>query len=369
MYKAPLIVGVRQSSGWDQWPTVRETVQRLGENTGNMMFTEALLRVVGSRKLGSFSLNETELAGCDVIVLAAANWINSFEDFGWLAQRIEKTKLPVILIGVGAQASLDMEIPHLKPGTLRLLELVKDRSVSIAARGAFTCEVLASYGIKSAVSTGCPSLLMAKASGPVVANQEPLSSDLCSIHSTRHGFSSTDAFHAYLYRQAFAQRMDIILQSELADMYVVLGRAEGEFDHGRAAAVLMSVYGTEDFGSLRTYLAERAHAFTHFDSWVNYMKTRQFCAGTRIHGTVASIIAGIPATLIVHDSRTLEMAQSMSIPHVLSSEIDPTGSLNLPGLLRPEGLATLAANYPRYRTKYMEFFKENNLAYNVAAGY
>ncbi len=369
MYKAPLIVGVHQSSSWNQYPTVKETLLRLGENTGNMMFTEALLRVVASRKLGSFSLTEEELAGRDVIVVAAANWINSFEDFGWLAERIERTQLPIVMIGVGAQASLDMEVPKLKPGTLRLLELVKDRSTSIAARGSFTCEVLSAYGIKTGIATGCPSLLLATAAGPTVSSHESIRPELCTIHSTRHGFNRTDDFHTYLYRQALNQDLDIILQSEVADIYVALGRDEQEFDQVNAVAILTSVYGIANFKRMKTYLGKRARIFTNFEGWINYMKGRQFCAGTRIHGTVASIIAGTPSTLIVHDSRTLEMAESMSIPYIMSSEIDSTRQLDLPSLLRPEEMKAMTLDYHKYRTRYMEFFDQNGLAFNIADGY
>ena len=49
-------------------------------------------------------MTDKELAGRDVVVLAAANWINSYDDFGWLANRLERIKLPVLLVGVGAQA-------------------------------------------------------------------------------------------------------------------------------------------------------------------------------------------------------------------------------------------------------------------------
>jgi hypothetical protein len=334
-----------------------------------MMFTEALMRVVASRKLGSFSLTEEELAGRDVIVVAAANWINSFEDFGWLADRIETTKLPVVLIGVGAQASLDMELPELKPGTLRLLELVKDRSISIAARGTFTCEVLSAYGIKTGVATGCPSLLLATATGPSISSHEFPDPELCSIHSTRHGFNRTDAFHTYLYRQALEQDLDIILQSEVADIYVALGRDEEEFDQANAVAAITSTYGIANFKRLKTYLGKRARVFTNFEGWINYMKGRQFCAGTRIHGTVASIIAGTPATLIVHDSRTLEMAESMSIPYVMSSEIDSNKKLDLASLLRIERSSRLTIDYARYRAQFMDFFKQNGLSFNVADGF
>ena len=131
------------------------------------------------------------------------------------------------------------------------------------------------------------------------------------------GFNSPGPFDAYIYRQAFEQNLDIVLQSEIADICVALRLPESDFDYERASKVLKLAYGCAELGQISKYLSERAHFFANFESWISFMKTKSFCVGTRIHGTVASIIAGTAATLIVHDSRTLEMAESMSIPYVL----------------------------------------------------
>ena len=204
MPKHPLVVGVRQFETPHPGNRVQVAIDGLGRNTGNMMFTHSLCQVLADARWGSFNFKPEDLHDRDAIVLASANWINGFEDFGWLADRLEKTTLPVFLIGVGAQASLSMEIPKVSPGTLRLLALVRDRSISIAARGSFTCEVLEQLGIKSAVETGCPSLLLAGAEGPKI-NMNSISRETCVVHSTRHGFQGADAFQQWL-SQPGAQR-------------------------------------------------------------------------------------------------------------------------------------------------------------------
>jgi len=361
MYKTPLVIGVRQFANWDQAPSVKETLLGLGQNTGNMMFTQALLRVIAGAKWGSFALTEHELEGRDAIVLAAANWVNSFDDFGWLADRLEKTALPVFLIGVGAQSSLAMEVPNVKPGTLRLLQLVRDRSVSIAARGVFSCEVLSKYGIKNVVSAGCPSMLLVGPMGPSISPPEHVSYDSCCIHSTRHGFNRADRFHSFLYRQAFEKDIDIILQSETADIYFALGKEKSHSVQERASEVVKAAYGSDDIDAVNTYLLRRGHVFPNFESWIAFMKTKAFCFGTRIHGTVASIIAGTPATLIVHDSRTLEMANSMSIPFVLSTDMSLDAALNTQELVQPAQIQQLNNKYTSYRSRYVDYLKTNVL--------
>ena len=138
MFRNALVVGVRQVNQRSEQTSVEQTMLSLGQNTGNMMFTQSLVRILDGAKWGSFSLLPEETEGHDAIVLAAANWVNHFDDFGWLADRLEKIKLPVFLVGVGAQAPQSKEIPNVTKGTLRLLSLVQDRSrvFRFAARSA-----------------------------------------------------------------------------------------------------------------------------------------------------------------------------------------------------------------------------------------
>ena len=41
-------------------------------------------------------------------------------------------------------------------------------------------------------------------------------------------------------------------------------------------------------------------------TWLEYLRDFDFATGTRLHGNVAALLAGVPAVLLAHDSRTLE---------------------------------------------------------------
>jgi hypothetical protein len=360
MLKKTVIAGVRQVASWNNALTVAEALNSLGQNSGNMMFTESLSRVLENSTLTSFNPSKNELEGRDAIVLAAANWVNEFEDFGWLANVLEGTKLPVFLIGVGAQAPMTMKIPRVAPGTLRLLKIVAERSRSIAARGEFTCEVLAHYGIKNAVPTGCPSLLLVGNSGPKFSG--PATTDRVVLHATRHAFNNTDTFQKYLYQQAMKQDLELLLQSEHADIYFALDRTNNSEILARASSAVRLAYETDDVEQVSAYLRNRGLFFIDFQKWISHMKTRTFCLGTRIHGTISSIIAGTPAVLIAHDSRTLEMAKSMSIPYVLSSCINTEEDLCVADYLAVSESSQFGDNYKSYFDRYIKFFQENELA-------
>lgn len=360
MYRNALVVGVRQLDHSGEKPTVEQMMLSLGQNTGNMMFTQSLTSVLAGAAWGSFRLDAQDVEGHDAIVLAAANWVNNFDDFGWLADRLEKTKLPVFLIGVGAQASTADEIPDVKAGTLRLLSLVQDRSSSISARGTFSCEVLNRYRIKSARPTGCPSLMLIGPEGPSPKLLCEPHFDACSIHSTRHGFSSTDEFQTFLYRQALSRGFDLVLQSEVADIhYAVRGRT-GEEVPARAAEVLPAIYGA-DLETIATYLEHHGHVFTQYPDWIAYMRERSFCFGTRIHGTIAALIAGTPASLIVHDSRTVELAQIMGVPIVRWQDIPSDREIDVSLLYSRPQLREFVARFASYYSNFLDYMAENDL--------
>lgn len=362
-YQHPLVIGVSQVTTWGPTMTVNDVLAQLGRNSGNMMFTEAIMRALPSPKAGTFRMMPDMFDGCDSIVLACANWINEFEDFGWLADALERTKLPVFMVGIGAQAGLDMQAPKVPAGTLRLLRLVADRSAVISTRGDFTSEVLLDLGITSAVSTGCPSLLLADTEGAI--SLRPVSTEHPVLHGTRHGFGPCGGLQRHIYREAVRLDADLLLQSEDADIYFALGKISNPDILARALPVIAAAYETDDPSNITEYLRVRGKFFREFKSWIAYMKTRDFCVGTRIHGTVASIIAGTPALLIAHDSRTKELAEIMNIPHVSGEHVDLGRPLDLDALAAQACADRLAAGYPAYRAGFARFFNKNDLASTI----
>lgn len=356
----PVVLGVTSLGAWPETKTLADVMASLGNNTGNLLFAEALASVLKGAVRQPYYVSAQELAGSECIVIAAANWLNSFEDYGWLADKLGHTQCPVFLVGIGAQASASEEHPSIAPGTRRLLEIVRERSNSIAARGEFSCEVLRKAGFKDVVATGCPSLLLTGPRGPRFSALGDASRPV--IHATRHAFGIADAFQSFLYRQAFACRFDLLLQSELADMYFALGRTNNAEILARAEQAVTNAYGTADLPAIASYLRSHGRVYINLDDWLSYMRTRTFCVGTRIHGTIASILAGTQATLVAHDSRTVEMAKAMHIPYVLPDTVSRDDRLRVKDLLLNEDCTDLISYYPTYRQRYLDYFASNGLS-------
>lgn len=356
----PLVLGVGQFSRSISNIDVTAVMKSLGRNSGNMMFTEALHQVLNNSKLSSFNPPISMLEDADSIVISAANWINEFDDFSWLAWVLEQTSLPVFLVGVGAQSPSNNQIPKVKEGTLRMLKIAAERSISISARGDFTCDVLNHYGIKNVVSTGCPSLLLARSSVDHISFDNNRDNSIV-LHATRHGFNKCDSIQRYLYKQALMHKTDILLQSEDSDIILAFQDQILDADYDGALFASKYAYATDSDALLISYLKTHAKFFTNFESWIAYIKSKGFCVGTRIHGTIAALIGGTPAMLITHDSRTLEMARSMYIPYIQSTSLNLDRDIDFDVLKKQCDLSSYRNGYASYYHRFMRYFDDNGL--------
>ena len=59
----------------------------------------------------------------------------------------------------------------------------------------------------------------------------------------------------------------------------------------------------------------RVRFFLDPKTWFAHLANYDFSFGTRIHGNIAALLAGTPALLLAHDSRTLELADYHEIPY------------------------------------------------------
>ena len=106
------------------------------------------------------------------------------------------------------------------------------------------------------------------------------------------------------------------------------------------------------------------HGNVFFDvsAWMEHYRRFDFVIGTRIHGVMLALQAGIPGVVIAHDSRTLELCETMMVPHVLASEVqNGITREELPGLFKFD-----AKEFDRNRRalakRYVEFLESNELS-------
>ena len=105
------------------------------------------------------------------------------------------------------------------------------------------------------------------------------------------------------------------------------------------------------------------HGQAFFDAavWMEHYRRFDFVVGTRIHGVMLALQAGVPALCIAHDSRTLELCETMKVPHVLARD-HPRGLAEdqLWPLFHFDG-AEFDANRRRLGARYVTFLEGNGL--------
>ena len=338
-----------------------------GLNAGNMLFYSSAWRalsVPGTELVPDGYACERDQTGAiasvvndqfDGYVIPMANAFRGhyISTLDRLTRVIERLKVPVTVIGVGAQLDLEgsldsMDSAH-QESIRRFVRAVLDRSASIGVRGEFTERLLThlGFGADNIEIIGCPS----------VFERGPL--------------------------PGLVRKVDELTpESEIAINYTARVKNVGKMIEENTARYPRSVVIPQIFGTLATmvwgepqerkydprlpeyvdhplYLQDRMRFFVDASTWVDYLKTKDFCFGTRIHGNVAGVSAGTPTVVLAHDSRTRELAEYHGIPFRMHRTL--TKSVDAATLYAEADFDAFAARQPETFERYRGFLRRNSL--------
>jgi hypothetical protein len=307
----------------------RTTYRRdlIGNNVGNLLFSSAsykLLQVEGTEvEVGSVDgghhaaerLNER----VDHVVVPLANafrpsFASSLER---LTATIERLRVPVTILGVGAQLRLDGRIERLASiddAVSRFVRAVLDRSPSIGVRGEYTERYLRSLGFSDVEVIGCPSLflhgpgLRVEKRVPELTTESRISLNLSPYVKNLGPFVQRHT-ERYPNLRYTAQHRDAL------GMLLHRWRPEGRVPPEQATLPTHRRHPLVRDG--------RTSFFVDPEPWMRAMAEVDYSVGTRIHGNIAALLAGTPATVLAHDSRTLELARYYDIPRLLTRRMTP----------------------------------------------
>ena len=263
----------------------------------------------------------------DALILPMANSLGR-KDFisqlDELTTLIKSTKIPCIVTGIGLQSdtSGSFQVPGID-NAKQFIAAVLDKSNSIGVRGDITKKFLIKLGFPAdrIDVIGCPSLYL-HGSNFVLNKQIEVNSNSKVVYSfTPHmpkqlRMAMSKFLSLFNHIRYIAQRRD-----ELAIMLFCGHNTLPKDDN-----LLITT------PSSPLIVNNNARFFTHYPSWINYLKYFHFSVGTRLHGSITALLAGIPALLIVHDSRTKELGDYHGIPYIeaghIHSEKDILDKLN-----------------------------------------
>jgi polysaccharide pyruvyl transferase WcaK-like protein len=295
-------------------------IEQSGGNTGNIMFTHGVCtqvykpEIIGYQFGAKSDLINSEFSG---LVIPAANWIDANADWGFLADALENINIPICCVGLGSQIPVS-RAKDIKPGTIRFLNLLSKKSALIGVRGEKTAEILAALGINNTVVCGCPSVYLNLAAMQIPSFPEKPQAKRISISFTRYTTKDPDLESQRPIARLAAQHANsIILQSEMIEARHIAGEkaqpSEEEW---------LSHYYDVSHTQLDE-LFSRMKIFPTHKNWIDFHKgNTDITVTSRIHGAIASFLAGKPAFVIAHDQRTSELSETMGIPNIPLKDLD-----------------------------------------------
>lgn len=332
-----------------------------GNNFGNMLFTNAIYNQIPNCKHVDFRFDQAKTkTECDYIVIPASNWINTTEDWGFLADALEELNLPICLVGLGSQLQNEQETSLVSDGTKRFLKVVSERSSSIGVRGLYTKRILELMGFNNAVALGCPSIF-SKNKLPELRTNFPPRKIRIGVGPTRYSLPRANQLREsdkqrQLYQFAIKQASSIYYQSEAFEI-AFLNRENNESNLSDALAY----YGLTDIADLEEKLMLKGKYHKDLDQWLADATKDDIYIGTRIHGAVAAILSGTPAILITHDNRTRELADIMGIPSIDISAFSISMLDDIHGFIKNFNFSEITTVSRSNIKGFKDFYSQNGL--------
>ena len=285
-----------------------------GGNVGNLMFINAVGESTDPKgdnyvEITHYRADVTNAEtinrnfDCFLLPLADAFRDDNVAQLKRLTALIKKLRIPCVVVGVGLRARYDSAVDE--PLYLRHLGFREEQD--------FT-------------QIGCPSMCMAGVNLKIKDVKLPQIS-----HIALNGNDLAAENISKLFRRVLEDYPDSYIvqqrESEIADIYI------GKYAIGKKFRVDGSLYGVNLYGRMLT--ENRIKGFSNIYRWTEFLSKMDFCLSSRFHGTVASLLAGVPSLIIPIDSRMQEMVEYHAIPHVAASDVMETDTIfrliNMPG--------------------------------------
>lgn len=297
-------------------------------NTGNYMIGEGALRCLPERTthmpfwhLHNQSESPEFFASIrrdfDVCVFTAANLIRRDLSAENEARILERIDLPLVILGIGIQREADLagELPK---GTLRFLQLLRDRNAFVMTRGHVTADFLRANGIHNAVAAGCPSMFSFK---------RKMLESIDALRSATISPSTRFVFSGYLGSENPLETISDInglvgpsgtASYVLQDEPVAYGMEIG----GSGSDLIYDSCNCKVIGSVafkfQDQIRKSVDMFAFFDTnqWRTWAGFHDLSLQRRFHGCIATMQAGVPTVSIAVDDRMREMLNFIGFPYL-----------------------------------------------------
>lgn len=296
----------------------------LGTNSGNLIFAEAVWKTLSTKGAkitkNGYTANPKKADfinnNYDVLVLPFANAFRTsfIPILNKFTKLINKLEIPVIVTGIGAQAGIGSSsesMSSMNSDVKKFCTAVLKRSASIGVRGEYTYDYIRSLGFSDGEVDiiGCPSMFYYGENFPEIKKNLWLKkNDKISMNVSPYVKGINDIFERNF--DYYKQLVYIPQNNESLDQILWEGKWLENFGKVFPKSVNHPMFDQD-----------RLKFFIDTKNWLDYLKDFKFVFGTRIHGNVMGLLAGVPSYVLAHDSRTLELARYFDIPHRLMQDL------------------------------------------------
>jgi hypothetical protein len=345
---------------------VEEALHRdvIATNSGNLIFSDASHKILTTPDSEVFSNGMRTDVGAagrineeyDAFVVPLANAFRpSFEAaLQRLTRLIGKLKIPVVVLGVGAQTGVTYDPARLKamePSVRAFCAAVLERSASIGVRGEFTEQYLNDMGFRDVEVIGCPSMFMYGDRLTIEKRVPSLTAQSRVAVNGSHTAVRGGGLHKIITR-AHEQYPNLrYIGQNLTDAKQLHWR---DVDSPAGRITEMPTHPDHPM-----YREDKVRVYVDPSTWIDDLRDFDYSFGSRIHGNIAALLAGTPATVLAFDSRTLELCRYFEIPHRLLSEVSP--DLDAAELYEEADFGPLTGNHRERFDRFTAFLDKNGL--------
>ena len=355
------------------WPVSR--IIDTYSNIGDLMVYDSTLKILDFETVEVANIVDFSAADVDrynrefdFAFLRGSNFIHEHMRWERAGELIEKLRIPVFAIGVGAQAEARREIRLPQEG-LRVWAAIADHCASIGVRGAFSAETLAQNGIRNVEVVGCPSIFRAR--------RRDLQLRLKPAYDVRKiAFSlrrETGAGYARNVASYLKIQKDFMLRLDReAEMTVTLhGECEEKAfffrDPEREAKAVATLRASQwltpaDEAQILDIYRSRLFLNTSVEQYDEFIGKMDLAIGYRVHGVLPALANGTPGILVDYDERSAELARTLQIPLLPEQALVERGWRDI---YTPDAFGGFLKHFPACYDKMVEFLDLNGVPHRL----
>ncbi|WP_332684825.1 polysaccharide pyruvyl transferase family protein [Bosea sp. (in: a-proteobacteria)] len=344
-------------------------------NIGDMIVYDStlkLLRYAHLEPMKIMSPTEADIeryaSEFDYVFVRGSNFIHEKMEWFRAVEVLERVKLPVYAIGVGAQASQNRKI-ELSEGSRRFWSIVAERSAAIGVRGAFSAETLRQNGIKNVEVVGCPSIFRTRNRDLQirVPDQREIRKVAFSLRREADHSYTADP-EAYLRKQK-AALLKVDGQSEMVmsshgeqEEKAFFLRDEAAKQKAVAEFVRTKWWDGPDDQAMRRIYEKQLFSFFDVEHYDQFAQGLDLAVGYRVHGVLPAVAHGVPGVLVAYDTRSQELAETLKIPIVPEAALAEGGWR---AVYQEAALNGLSKSYAHSYDRMRDFLEKNGVPHRM----